>query len=134
MRAKPTLFVALNRRNMRAPTEREPRNDESLIPTVVPVAADDHRRRELDGMEIEREIGELRRKGSCRVQSFFFKDKLLRSITAGKAYSSQHPDQLGPQAAPLPLHARTLILLFSEYVLPKLRLQYGGASPLVAVT
>jgi hypothetical protein len=40
---------------MRAPTESEPRNDESQIPIVVPVAADDLRRRELDGMEIERE-------------------------------------------------------------------------------
>jgi hypothetical protein len=62
---------------MRAPTESEPRNDESQIPIVVPVAADDLRRRELDGMEIERErererewIGESRRKGSSRVQSF----------------------------------------------------------------
>jgi hypothetical protein len=40
---------------MRAPTESEPRNDESQIPIVVPVAADDLRWRELDGMEIERE-------------------------------------------------------------------------------
>jgi hypothetical protein len=35
---------------------------------------------------------------------------------------------------PLPLHAHTLTLLFSEDVLPELRLHYSGASPLVAVT
>jgi hypothetical protein len=46
------------------------RNWRRIRSSVVPVAADDHRRRELDGMEIEREIGESRRKGSSRVQSF----------------------------------------------------------------
>jgi hypothetical protein len=35
---------------------------------------------------------------------------------------------------PLPLHAHMLTLLFSEDVLPELRLHYSGASPLVAVT
>jgi hypothetical protein len=120
---------------MRAPTESEPRNDESLIPTVVPVAADDHRRRELDEMEIERE-GDRRIEEERFLSSSKFSSKIscyvllqLEELIALSTLTSW-----AHRRHPLPLHAHTLTLPFSEDVLPELRLHYSGASLLVAVT